>query len=130
MSSAVGHGYARDGRWRLGAANVLEMNSGLGESAITRGRSDDERITSVATFGGFAFKPPPDAIRILTFGTGSISAETTKAPEITPGRLSGPAHCALNIAASPNTAMRLRPTFHAAPWHQSSIATLGASAWA
>ena len=78
------NGYARDGRWRPGAANVFELNQGLGENVITRGRSDDERITSVATFGGSAFKPPQGAIRILTFGPASISAETTKAPGITP----------------------------------------------
>lgn len=87
VASAFGarfsNGYARDGRWRLGAANVFEMNNGLGESVITRGRNTDERITSVATFGGSAFKPPQDATRILTFGSGSISAETTKAPGIT-----------------------------------------------
>jgi hypothetical protein len=79
------NGYARDGRWRSGQVDLFEMKNGLAESAITRGRNDDERITSVATFGGSAFKPPQGATRILIFGTGSISAETTKAPGITPG---------------------------------------------
>ena len=78
------NGYARDGSWRTGAANMFELNHGLGENAITRGRFEDERITRVVTFGGSAFKPPQDAIRILTFGPASISAETTKAPGITP----------------------------------------------
>jgi hypothetical protein len=78
------NGYARDGRWRTGAAAEFELNHGLGENAITRGRNDDERISRVVTFGGSAFKPPPDATHILTFGPASISAETRKAPGITP----------------------------------------------
>ena len=39
----------------------------------------------------------------------------------------GPASCALNIAASPNTATRPLPTSRIAPWHHPSIGTLGAS---
>ena len=78
------NGYARDGRWRPGKVATFGGNAGLAECAITRGRFPEEKVTSVATFGGSAFQPPRDATRIMTFGAGSFSHETTKAPGITP----------------------------------------------
>jgi hypothetical protein len=79
------NGYARDGNWRAGQTDIFAIDAGLIESAITRGRGADERVTRIATFGGSAFKPPAGAIPILVFGSGSVSRETTKAPGITSG---------------------------------------------
>ena len=78
------NGYARAGHWRRDKRDTFELGTGLEESAVTRGRADDERVTKVASFGGSAFKPPKDAISILVFGANSVSLETTKAPGITP----------------------------------------------
>jgi hypothetical protein len=80
------NGYAQPGnRDRSRIGDVFEPSSGLEESAVTRGRSEDERITKVVTFTGSAFKPPKDATCVLQFGAGSVSLETAKAPGITEG---------------------------------------------
>ncbi len=78
------NGYARAGHWRDDQPQVFEPTTGLGESPVTAGRMENERVTRVATFGGSAFKPPGGAIPVLTFGTRSLSFETSKAPGITP----------------------------------------------
>lgn len=78
------NGYARPAERGPGIADMFELGSGLRECAVTRGRSDDEKVTTVATFTGSAFKPPEDAIPVLVFGPGWVSHETTKAPGITP----------------------------------------------
>jgi hypothetical protein len=78
------NGYARPGHREPGRTDTFEHGTGLKESAVTRGRADDERVTKVATFGGSAFKLPKDAIPILVFGANSMSLETKKAPGITP----------------------------------------------
>lgn len=42
-------------------------SGGLAESAVTRGRTDQERITQVATFVGSAFTVPTNATPVLVF---------------------------------------------------------------
>ncbi len=88
LASAFGvtfsNGYARPGH---GDSNIFDMfdgATGLKESAATRGRNDDEKVTEVATFTGSAFRMPEKAIPILVFGANSISLETKKAPGVTP----------------------------------------------
>lgn len=78
------NGYAKDGQWKQGAPDQFTLGTGLHECAITRGRSKQEHITKVVTFTGSAFKLPKNATPVLTFGSGSISHETRKAPGITP----------------------------------------------
>lgn len=80
------NGYARPARQRVpGRADTFERSTGLVESGVTRGRADDENVTSVATFGGSAFRAPEGATAILVFGPNSVSYETERAPGITPG---------------------------------------------
>jgi hypothetical protein len=79
------NGYARPGKREPGICDRFERGAGFEESAVTRGRSENENVSGVATFGGSAFKPPMGAIPILVFGANSVSEETTKAPGITPG---------------------------------------------
>jgi hypothetical protein len=69
------NGYATAGHWQSGGPETFEYKTGLKESAITRGRSDDEKVTKVATFTGSAFKVPKDAIPVLVFGAKSESFE-------------------------------------------------------
>ncbi|MDP6555517.1 MAG: DUF4350 domain-containing protein [Pirellulaceae bacterium] len=78
------NGFARPGQRKPGKPDTFERGTGLKESAVTRGRSEDEKITKVATFGGSAFKPPKDAAAVLVFGANSVSLETKKARERTP----------------------------------------------
>ena len=47
--------------------------TGLRESAITRGRGDQEKVTEVKTFVGSAFKPPQDATPVLVFSANYLS---------------------------------------------------------
>jgi ketosteroid isomerase-like protein len=79
------NGYARPGGREPAVPDIFENGTGLEESAVTRGRSDDENVTKVATFTGSAFKPPKGAIPVLVFGAKSVSFETKEAPGITPG---------------------------------------------
>lgn len=79
------NGYARAGHWERGKVDTFTAETGLKACAITRGRDEKEKVTSVATFGGSAFKVPKGAIPVLVFGAKSVSQETTKAPGITPG---------------------------------------------
>jgi len=78
------NGYAQPGNRGQGLGDTFEPATGLEESAVTRGRAGDEKVTSVTTFTGSAFKPPKDAIPVLVFGANSVSLETKKAPGITP----------------------------------------------
>jgi hypothetical protein len=79
------NGYARFAQRGPGIADIYEIGAGLEESAVTRGRSDDEKVMKAATFTGSAFKPPKDAIPVLVFGAKAVSFETAKAPGVTPG---------------------------------------------
>ena len=79
------NGYARPGHRTPGQPDPFELKNGLKESDLTRGRAGDKPVTTVATFGGSAFKLPKGATPILIFGSGSVSAETKKAPGISPG---------------------------------------------
>jgi hypothetical protein len=72
------NGYARAGSWNTGKPNTFERETGLLESAITRGRADDEKVTVVATFTGSAFRPPKDATAIMLFGAKSVSLTPEK----------------------------------------------------
>lgn len=77
------NGFARGGAWEQGRPDLFEPATGLRESAVTQGRSQDERVTKVATFTGSAFKPPAEAMRVLVFGAGSVSLTPTRAWEFT-----------------------------------------------
>jgi hypothetical protein len=66
-----GNGHATAGHWKSDGAETFKRGTGLKESAITRGRSDEEKVTKVVTFTGSAFKVPKDAIPILVFGAKS-----------------------------------------------------------
>jgi hypothetical protein len=77
------NGYARAGHWAQGKPNTFERGTGLEDNVVTGGRSEDERITTVVTFGGSAFKPSKDVTPVLVFGADSVSFETTQAPGIT-----------------------------------------------
>jgi hypothetical protein len=78
------NGYARPGHRRSGKPDSFDYATGFRESAVTRGRSDDEKVSKVTTFGGSAFKLPKDATAVIVFGANSVSRETRKAPGITP----------------------------------------------
>ena len=52
---------------------MFGKDTGLNDSAVTRGRADDEKITEIATFTGSAFKPPKEAISVLIFGSNFVS---------------------------------------------------------
>ncbi|GAA5120333.1 hypothetical protein JIN84_20500 [Luteolibacter yonseiensis] len=85
FGAVFSNGYARTGRpQQERGPDVFRTGEGLAENFITKGRSEDEKVTQVATFGGSAFRLPEGATPILTFSTGSISRETRKAPGITP----------------------------------------------
>jgi hypothetical protein len=58
---------------------VFAAGAGLGSIAVTAGRGDGERIDHVMTFTGSAFRPPADAIAVLTFADGFTSWEPEKA---------------------------------------------------
>ena len=72
-----GNGYATGGHWKPGGPETFEYKTGLKESAITRGRSDGEKVTKVRTFTGSAFKPPAGATPVLVFGARSEAVERT-----------------------------------------------------
>jgi hypothetical protein len=74
------NGYAKAGHWKRGSPDTFEYTTGLKESTITGGRSDDEKVTKVVTFTGSAFKLPKGATPVLVFGAKSESDEMT-APE-------------------------------------------------
>ncbi len=84
------NGYARVGQREPGLADTFTPGAGLVESAVTRGRTDDEKVTRVASFTGSAFRPPQAAIPVLVFGAESVSLETTRAPGVTPDAPSVP----------------------------------------
>jgi hypothetical protein len=69
------HGHATAGHWKQDRKETFEIGTGLKEGIITRGRSDEEKVTKVATFTGSAFKPPNGAIPVLEFGPKSESHE-------------------------------------------------------
>lgn len=71
------NGHATAGHWKQGSPESFEYDTGLKQSAITRGRTDSEKVTKVVTFTGSAFKPPKDAIPVLVFGEKSESYERT-----------------------------------------------------
>jgi hypothetical protein len=68
------NGHARAGHWNQGT-DTFEPGTGLKETIITRGRSDEEKVTKVATYAGSAFKPPKGAIPVMEFGPKSKSHE-------------------------------------------------------
>lgn len=80
---AFSNGYAIPGHRVAGEWDVFDHETGLIESAITLGRTDDPKVTAIATFVGSAFKAPKDAIPILVFGAGAVSLEVEKAGEFT-----------------------------------------------
>ena len=76
------NGNACAGHWKIGTPNSFELGTGLKKCAVTKGRTEEETIEKVVTFGGSAFKAPKDAIPVLVFGNGSISFETKRAGAI------------------------------------------------
>jgi hypothetical protein len=75
------NGYATAGHWKPGSPETFEYKTGLKDSIITRGRSNDEKVTKVATFTGSAFQPPKEAIPVLEFGARSESVEREGEPK-------------------------------------------------
>jgi hypothetical protein len=69
------NGYARAGHWQRGKPDTFERGTGLPKNVVTRGRTEHEKVTRVATFTGSAFRPPQGATAILVFGAGSDSRE-------------------------------------------------------
>ena len=69
------NGHAIAGHWNRDRKETFEPGTGLKESTITRGRTDEEKVTKVATFTGSAFKPPKGATPVLVFGAKSESHE-------------------------------------------------------
>jgi hypothetical protein len=67
-------GRAAAGHWKRGP-ETFDYETGLKESTITRGRSDAEKVTKVATFTGSAFRVPNHATPVLVFGAKSESFE-------------------------------------------------------
>ncbi len=84
----------------LGAAFGFEMRNGfavyppgtgtlifrrsdgsLGTHPVTDGRSAEQRVDSVATFMGQGFRPPEEAVSLLTFSEGAVSLEPETAWE-------------------------------------------------
>lgn len=94
LATALGvefsNGYARVGQREPGVSDAFAHGAGLAESAVTRGRTDEETVTKVTTFTGSAFLPPKEAIPVLVFGAESVSLETTRAPGVTPDAPSVP----------------------------------------
>jgi len=72
------NGYATAGHWKSGGPETFQYKTGLKESAITRGRSDEEKVTKVMTFTGSAFRPSTGATPVLVFGTKSEAEERTE----------------------------------------------------
>jgi hypothetical protein len=73
------NGVAIAGHWGQGNSDTFDNATGLKESAVTRGRAGDEKITKVSTFTGSAFKLPKGATPVLVFGDKSVSRETKMA---------------------------------------------------
>jgi hypothetical protein len=69
------NGHAQAGHWARGGPEAFEYGTGLKESAVTRGREGDKKVTRITTFTGSAFKPPEGATPVLVFGAGSESFE-------------------------------------------------------
>ncbi len=80
------NGYARDTlhyplKW---GTIIFSRSEGLANHPITNGRSVSERIDSVTTFGGSAFKSEGELDPLLIFGPSVISLEPSVARKFTP----------------------------------------------
>ena len=90
LASAFGiqfsNGYARDTlHYTLQSGPIIFSRSeGLANHPITNGRSVSERIDSVTTFGGSAFKSEGELDPLLIFGPSVISLEPSVARKFTP----------------------------------------------
>jgi hypothetical protein len=84
------NGYATAGHWKPGNPDTFDYGTGLKESTITRGRSDDEKVTKVTTFTGSAFKLPKGATAVLLFGAKSESVERKEVGQRAPQTLKVP----------------------------------------
>ena len=69
------NGHAQAGHWKGNNPDTFERGTGLKDSIITRGRSDQEKVTKVATYAGSAFKPPRGALPVMEFGPKSECQE-------------------------------------------------------
>jgi hypothetical protein len=72
------------------ATFTFRQGTGLKESAVTRGRGDQEGVTEVATFVGSGFRAPKDAIPILVFSANFVSLKPDKAWQFTAATLREP----------------------------------------
>ncbi|MCK4960266.1 MAG: DUF4350 domain-containing protein [Planctomycetes bacterium] len=72
-----------------GGGTILfeRKNNGLGDHAITRGRSQAERINCVATFSGKSLKGPAGSTPLLIFSDSAIDYFTSEAADNPAGRL-------------------------------------------
>jgi hypothetical protein len=77
------NGFAASKPTGLPATFTFRQGAGLKESAVTRGRGGQERVTEVATFVGSAFKPPTDAIPVLEFSANYLSLKPVVAWQFT-----------------------------------------------
>lgn len=64
---------------------VFDIQHGLSPSAATEGRDASEKVSRVVSFTGSAFKAPADAIPVLNFGPGFVSAEPGAPFKFNPG---------------------------------------------
>src|SRR5262245_56235288 len=78
------NGYATAGHSKSDDPETFEYKTGLEESTITRGRSDEEKVTKVMTFTGSAFRPSTGATPVLVFGAKSEAVETTDGEPVKP----------------------------------------------
>ncbi len=69
------NGHAQAGHWQGNNPDTFERGTGLKDCIITRGRSNEEKVTKVATYAGSAFKPPKDSIPVMEFGPKSECRE-------------------------------------------------------
>ena len=77
------NGYAFDPNAQSGTMLFKSENGSLKAHAILNGRTDSEKIDSVATFTGSAFQVDGDVQPLLVLGPSVVSAITTTAGEIT-----------------------------------------------
>lgn len=72
FGAVFGNGFATDSALDTGAMRFRRTDAGLGVHPVTNGRSADERVDSVATFTGQAFRLTAGGMPLLTLGRGTV----------------------------------------------------------